>query len=370
MQQSESCRSFIRSTVWAMLTIAAVSMLRPVAAQTETITVPQVTISLVRNSEVAAMDSGTLTSLVALEGQTVVKGDIVAVLHNDQQKLNVNAADLKLQVAALQADDELGIQTATAQLQEAKSGRQVKEVALEMAESEARSDVAIQVATADAKLQQLELERAENARSSFKGSISATQLDRLKTAVQKSELEIQLAQDEYRIRQLKPKAEQAGIQQKDDEIQRFEAAVQQEHKQLQVAKVNHQIYSNELALAKLQLEHRNIRAPFDGVIAKVERHVGEWVDPGITVVRIIDLKTLRAEGFLPARQASADLVGRAVRIEVPDAEGAGSIAGTVTFVSSEIDPVNQQVRFWAEFDNSQHNIRPGLIASMVIDTAK
>ena len=42
-------------------------------------------------------------------------------------------------------------------------------------------------------------------------------------------------------------------------------------------------------------------------------------------------------------------------------------AGKIVFVSPEIDPVNGQVRIWAEIDNPGLKLRPGLHGSMVID---
>ena len=46
-----------------------------------------------------------------------------------------------------------------------------------------------------------------------------------------------------------------------------------------------------------------------------------------------------------------------------------TIAGKIVFVSPEIDPVNGQVRVWAEIDNTDFKLRPGLHGSMVIADA-
>ena len=35
------------------------------------------------------------------------------------------------------------------------------------------------------------------------------------------------------------------------------------------------------------------------------------------------------------------------------------LEGKISFVSDEVDPVNQQVRVWAEIDNSRLELRPG-----------
>ena len=361
------CTNGIRSALTAVALICVVGQLRSLCADEQQIHVSQVTISLVRESDIPARDAGTLEHVAFTEGQSVTKGQIVAVLENQQQRLKLKAAELNLDVAQLRAADDLPMQTANAQLKETVFSRRVKEVALKIAETEAETDIPVQVATADVKLRQLELQRAQNAKDSFNGSISASQIDRLKTAVRKGELEIIQAQTNHRISQLKPDAERATIEQKSEEIVRYQTLVEQEQKNLTVAGINQQIHGNDVAIAELALEHRNIRAPFDGVIVKVEHHVGEWVEPGAPVGRVIDLKTLRAEGFLPARQAANNLVGRPVTIELKSVYEPVQLQGTITFVSPQVDPVNQQVRFWAEFMNADMQALPGMNASMVIE---
>lgn len=356
-----------RTQMIVAVMVAGVTAIPWAAAADGPIRVPRVTIRLVNECEIPALDAGMLAKVSVHDGQAVSRNEVIAVLENEQQSLNLKAAEFNLKVANLKAVDQLGVQSATAQLEEARSGRQVKEVALLIATAEAESNIAVQVATADKKLRTLELERAQSARDSFKGSISKAQLDRLKTAVNKGELEIEQAQDEHRVRKLKPQAEQAAIKQTDEQVHRFEALVQQEQKVLVVAKVSEQIHANDLAMAQLKLEYRNVRAPFDGVIAAVERQTGEWVEPGAPVARIIDLHTLRAEGFLPAEHAFADLVGKPVQIQLSSTAENNVVRGQVTFVSSEIDPVNKQVRFRAEFDNSKMIARPGMNASLIIE---
>jgi macrolide-specific efflux system membrane fusion protein len=101
----------------------------------------------------------------------------------------------------------------------------------------------------------------------------------------------------------------------------------------------------------------------------VSRQPGEWVDPGSVVLRLIQLDRLRVEGFVSAEQATAMQRGQRVRIVFPDKVGE-PVSGEITFVSPEVEPVNQQVRIWAEFDNPERRIRPGLVASMEVEAPK
>ena len=189
ISDSNQFNAWIRSALFTVTSLAAaVAQVQHLAAQDGPIQVPRVTITLVHQCDIPARDAGMLADITIREGQAVTKSTVVAILENEQQTLNLKAAELNVRVAEMKANNELAITAAKTQLQEAKSGRRVKEVGLEIATAEADSDIAVQVAAADTKLRELELERAENARESFKGSISASQLDRLKTAVEKGQL--------------------------------------------------------------------------------------------------------------------------------------------------------------------------------------
>lgn len=356
-------------------TLAAVTLLicfgtrQLVQAADESIVVPQVTMGIVREAKIPAADSGTIAKMIAVRGQTLKKGDLIATLENRQQILNLEAAQLNLRVATVRAEDRSAIETATAQLQEARSGRRVKEIALQIAETEAESDALVQIASAQTRLLQLELSRAQGARQSFRGSISESQIDRLQTSVEKGELEIRQAQEDQTVRKLKPQAEQAAVQQKDDEIRRYQSLVTQGEKDLQVAELTRDVRANDVKAAEWNLERRNIRAPFDGVVVDLSFEAGEWIEQGTVMARIISLSTLSAEGRLPVAQAVSVDVGRPVTINIVSGKKTKPIKGRVTFVSPEVDPVSQKVRFRAEFDNSDAALLPGMKGSLTIESA-
>ena len=336
--------------------------------QDDSIRVSQVTVSLVREAELPARDSGTVMKIEVSEGHPVSRNSIVAVLENEEQSLQLIAGELSLQIATMKAEDDLPVQTATAQLREGQAAKTVKEVAVKIAEAEAANGSAVEIATAETQLRQHELERAVNARSSFKGSVSAAHIERLRTAVEKGQLEIQQAQEALSVQRMKPEAEKAALKQKLEELSRYQTLLEQETKNLAIAGVNLQLQRNSVEMARLKLEQRNIRSPFDGVIAKLERNVGEWVGAGTPVARVIDLKTLKAEGFLAAEDATPDLVGRMAEITIRSGDRSIDLVGNVTFVSQEVDPVNQKVRFWAEFANTNLLVRPGMIGTLSIKT--
>lgn len=117
--------------------------------------------------------------------------------------------------------------------------------------------------------------------------------------------------------------------------------------------------------ARVKLDSRTVRAPFDGTIAQLLVQPGQWVNAGEPIARLMDLEHLRVEGYF--RQ---DLIGR---IQVGST---GSFTYTldgqpnrvpvkVSFVSPEIVEGIFQVR--ADIINSDRVHMPGVQGKLTLD---
>jgi macrolide-specific efflux system membrane fusion protein len=83
----------------------------------------------------------------------------------------------------------------------------------------------------------------------------------------------------------------------------------------------------------------------------------------------VNVDRLKAEGFVSAAQATADLPGKSVLLTVDAAANESPTAlpgGTMVFVSPEVDPITGQVRVWAEIDNRDGRLKPGQPARMSV----
>jgi RND family efflux transporter MFP subunit len=137
--------------------------------------------------------------------------------------------------------------------------------------------------------------------------------------------------------------------------------------ELESTRLKAQLSATDLELARQSVEFRKIIAPMGGVVVSVLQRPGEWVEPGDKVVRIVRTDRLRAEGFVAASDVLRDLSQAQVTVEPIRKDGPrASFTGKIVFVSPEIDPVNGQVRVWAEVENPQGRLRPGLRAKMTI----
>jgi macrolide-specific efflux system membrane fusion protein len=199
----------------------------------------------------------------------------------------------------------------------------------------AKNDVKVRVASKTYEVALVEMKRADEAREKFSKSISQSELDERRLKTEKSRLEVEQAEHEF-----------------------------------QTASHIARVAGNQLLLAERNIERRRIVAPLEGVVVKVYRRPGEWVEPGDAVLRVVRINPLRAEGFLDARLITGDMTKRSVQLLV-DLPGAGEMAfpGKLVFVSPEVDPFNGQVRIWAEVENRDLSLRPGLRARMIIGPA-
>lgn len=203
----------------------------------------------------------------------------------------------------------------------------------EIADREANDDVKLRFAKTALELSAKEEQRGLESAAKFSKSVSQTELDELRLTREKAALEVDAATED-----------------------------------LDVAKLTAKLKQNAVEVAENNLAHRRIVAPLAGMVVQIKRQRGEWVQPGDVVIRLVRLDRLRAEAFIDAHSVSGDLVGRPVTLTV-DLPGApqSQFHGKVVFVNPESNPVNGQSRVWAEIENPQQTLHPGLTGSMTID---
>jgi multidrug efflux pump subunit AcrA (membrane-fusion protein) len=152
-----------------------------------------------------------------------------------------------------------------------------------------------------------------------------------------------------------------------NEIERLKLVFDRTVLEIERADYVHSMIESELSLADLEfrqsldlLQRHRIYAPCDGVVVAVDKRVGEWVEPGTVLLKIIQTNQLRIEGFLNAKDATPNLLGSKATVKV---ESGGKMVETVAelvFISPDANPLNSEVRVFLEVDNHQGLLRPGL----------
>lgn len=216
---------------------------------------------------------------------------------------------------------------------EAQLERRRAQLEMEIAELRSKNDVSIRYSRKSSEVLAAELKRSQDAVALVKTAVSKTELDRQRLAVEKADLEIEQAQME-----------------------------------LDEQSMNHQLKTNEYALATRAVERRQIRSPLSGKVVEVSKHRGEWVEPGNQVFRIVRIDRLRVKGFVNINEVFDVSEGRPVTlfVEVPGRPRL-EFPGKLVFISPEVNEVNgEQVEVWAEVENKNTRLRPGMHGTLVI----
>ena len=129
-------------------------------------------------------------------------------------------------------------------------------------------------------------------------------------------------------------------------------------------------------LAEQALEEHTIRAPFDGVVIERMKNPGESVRANEAVVDLGNLDKLRVWAYVPLEYAYRVKEGQIVEIQprLDRTRGGtrsrsrrrGSAARSPSSTRRSSPSAETAVRIYAEFENKDHELRPGLKAGMTI----
>jgi multidrug efflux pump subunit AcrA (membrane-fusion protein) len=207
---------------------------------------------------------------------------------------------------------------------------------LDVARATAANDVKIRYAKKAAAVAEMTYRLNAEANQKVTGSVPRTELEKYRLEWERSLLEIEQNDFQFKIDGMDVRVKQADLDAANEEIDR-----------------------------------RKVRAPIDGVVVELKRHRGEWVAAGDTLLRLLRMDRLRIKGFINAKEYSpAEVADRPVTVTVTLAHGRQeTFAGKVRFVSPTIE-LGGDFRIYAEVLNRQENdhwlLQPGLIVDMTI----
>lgn len=295
-------------TTLVFLTAAALSGADAPSPRAGNPSITHCLVSLIHDIKVPAQEAGVLVELAPDEGVQAREG-----LHVEKDTLLARINDSKAQMAKKVAVSE-------------------QKVAHEQAENEAR----VEYAKLASKVARSDYQIHKDANKKSPNSTPVAEMEKLWLTFQRSGAEIDLAEMEQEVARLTYDAKTAAVEAADDDI-----------------------------------KMRRITAPIRGEVIEVYRHVGEWVNPGDDVARVVQLDRLRIEGFLNiAAFAPSEVIGRSVKVRVKLAHGEETFEGEIVFVKPLVE-ADGTVRVWAEVDNRKRNgqwlLLPGHEAEMTIN---
>lgn len=212
-----------------------------------------------------------------------------------------------------------------------------------------------------------------------KDEVAAAQLATAKLTA-KSDIEIRFAQKSAELAwQEHKKAEQSNKQLPgtitDIEMKRLLLAAEKSDLQIENAENEHAIAASKRDEADALVKTHEIVSTIAGMVTKAYKRTGEGVREGDPIVDVVNNKRMRVMGYVPIKDIGRVRKGDKVlvKLDVPNAELPEEdlrFQGEITFIDSAVQKVNPEVRVFAVVDNLDGILRDGAVAAMVIYPGK
>ncbi|HND54120.1 MAG TPA: HlyD family efflux transporter periplasmic adaptor subunit, partial [Pirellulaceae bacterium] len=220
------------------------------------------------------------------------------------------------------AEVEAGAVLAVIDDSSAKAKKTTVEAEVRIAKAQADSEAKVRAAEALARYYEAEFQ--VNDELFRRNVVSSTELRKFKVQFEKSVADTEVARLEFNIAGLTHEGKQASLEQ-----------------------------------ASIDLEHHKVVArmkdPGTAVVAEVSKHVGDWVQLGETIMRIVRMDEVRVEGYVELADYSPEEISdQPCVITVTETLGGKPVTrhvdGKIDFVSTVITP-GGDYRVWAKVKN-------------------
>jgi len=261
------------------------------------------------------------------EGDIVISGNLYLI-----DSVRIAAEDPGIIRSVATVGDKLNSGQSIAQLnfELYAAQRDAAEKGLEAAKLESGNDVDQQFAKVSADVSRRVLERSLAANRQYRQAVSLTEIERLKLELKRSELS----------------GEQADRTSK-------------------VNSISEELKADELQIADIRLKNREICSPIDGVVTEVSSQVGQWVNAGQTIAKVVNTDRLRFSGLADRDELLPNQVSdKGVLVVEFQKEVTQEFEVSITFVSPEIDPSSGLYEVHAEIANSDQRLFAGMRASL------
>lgn len=205
-------------------------------------------------------------------------------------------------------------------------------VQVAVAKKEADNDVEVRYAQTAADVAETEYEQAKAANERLEYVVSTLEMERLRLAAERAVLQIEQAEFQLDVASLQA----------------------------------------DKAEADLRMHH--IAAPFDGVVRKRFKTVGQAVGQAEPVLEVIRLDAVKVEGWVTLAESARIKPGDKVTIQLllngAPVLGDRTFDGVLRGEAPDVDRISGKVLVWAEVPNPDNILKVGLEAKMTITPQK
>ena len=114
------------------------------------------------------------------------------------------------------------------------------------------------------------------------------------------------------------------------------------------------------------VQHKEVRAPFDGQLGIRQVNVGQMIKEGQQVVALTALDPVYVDFALPQQELTKLSTGLEVVVR-SDAIPGREFKGKLTAMNSTVDNVTRNVTLQATLENPDHTLRPGMFAKVEVE---
>ncbi len=122
-----------------------------------------------------------------------------------------------------------------------------------------------------------------------------------------------------------------------------------------------------LKAATLEIDRVSIKAPFEGIVDERYIEIGDFVQRGADLYKMVDLDPLKLVGFVSERNVAYLNAAASAQIRFLNGEVA---TGKVSFVAKDADPDTRTFKVEIYMPNANYTYRSGLTAEMRIPSAR
>jgi multidrug efflux system membrane fusion protein len=207
-----------------------------------------------------------------------------------------------------------------------------------------------------------EARRSVQVRAEVEGLVLAVAVQKGR-AVKQGEALCQLSEDDRQLRVQQDKALLARARLEYDGAQRLKSGgfqsrttIAAKKAELETAKAN--LYRSELDLQKL-----TIAAPFDGVFLDHAVEQGDFMRRGDICGTVLELNPLLVSAEVSAKEVEQLQLGQQATAQLVSGD---ELAGTLTYISHQADPVTRAYRIEVEVANGDYRYRSGISAQLSV----
>jgi membrane fusion protein (multidrug efflux system) len=121
----------------------------------------------------------------------------------------------------------------------------------------------------------------------------------------------------------------------------------------------------DLGALKAQIDRKLVRAPFAGRLGIRQVNLGQYLQPGTTLVTLESLDSVFVDFTLPQQILPTVKLGMSVHVEIEGAKDLGA-DGVIMAIDPSVDATTRTIKLRATVPNKGEKLRPGMFANVTV----